>query len=477
MLKSELEKILQSLGLKSEVGNSLNTIMSIWREHKNNKYLINGDYYSTAVLGKNDIEELNKPFKQLLDTLIKNKLQIRDVHLTENGAISEIVIYARKDTLSYNEKDIDFEIETNVPTRVYGSKSYNEVIPSEIGFTLKEYSSTDILFDLELSKKEKDKVLENLEDILDNLDLTDSTAWVLQYIETQNEPRIIKYVIENKMLPSKFLIQEILNNEEAFSDNQNIIKLYTEVFKYISTIKCVDIDARTDSDFVGHLPNYVVESLPIFKNILENWEFTYETGQTILDKISIELHTDVYAKRLKLWVATKDPEMYYLDSWDSMESILGYFSFDTKFITTLFENKWLEVEHIASDYLIDFITTESESMKQFSSEHQPKILKSLAYIINEVFKHYNVEKLNKILKKILIASSKRSYDYSIALKPFIDKFKGLDFKIADGEIIKYLKDKDPLKQKLLSDSDYISYLIAMKKEEYLPQNVTDIFLF
>jgi hypothetical protein len=53
----------------------------------------------------------------------------------------------------------------------------------------------------------------------------------------------------------------------------------------------------------------------------------------------------------------------------------------------------------------------------------------------------------------------------------------LDYKQADAGIMKYLKDQDPLKIFLLSQTDFLDYLLAINKQEYLPAIAKDIFLF
>lgn len=478
MLRTELEEIVKQLGLQSDCGNSLNVIMEIYREHKNNKYFLDGEYYSTNVLGKNDINKLNEPFKKLLNVIKENKLQVRDVNIVENGAITAIILYVKKESLTFNEKDDDFEIETNIPTNLYGSVNYDYVIPERVGFgTLDDFDGDSIIFRDALSKKEKEKIINNLDEIFDAFNIEENLEWVLNYIETQNDITPVHKLIDKKIVTQEMLIESIFENEEIYSNNANMINLYTKLFKFISTLQCSNLDINKNSNFLSRLPDFAIENTTIFKNILENWDFDYDSGQKVLTHMANMLYISTYAIRFKSWIMNKPTEKYYFDSWDLQEMALTYFTYDFTFIKFLFENRWIDINDTDPDFLIDFIRDECDDSNTYTSKNKVKIIKSLAYIVTRMTEIYNINDKSRLLEKLLMVSNKSGYDLSIILKPFIDNFNGLNFKIGDGEIMKYLSNKDQLKHILLSDSDYISYLISKHQEKYLPQNVTDIFLF
>ena len=87
--------------------------------------------------------------------------------------------------------------------------------------------------------------------------------------------------------------------------------------------------------------------------------------------------------------------------------------------------------------------------------------------------------INKLLGTILNVANENLLHVPEVVKQFIDNFPVdyLDYKQADAGIMKYLKDQDPLKIFLLSQTDFLDYLLEINKQEYLPAIAKDIFLF
>ena len=129
------------------------------------------------------------------------------------------------------------------------------------------------------------------------------------------------------------------------------------------------------------------------------------------------------------------------------------------------------MEHIDDDYIIEFI--ENQLLDNETITCEPLIIK-------EFLKYKTVTNINNLLGAILnVANKKNLLLVPEVVKPFIDNFPVdyLDYKQADAGIMKYLKDQDPLKIFLLSQTDFLDYLLEINKQEYLPAIAKDIFLF
>ena len=134
MKRSKLEKIVKDSGFKFEVGNSFHTIMHIWLPRNRDGVEYNRKFYYPEILGKNEVDELNNKFKKLLVILKDNNIKIRTYTIIDNGILSELILDIKKNMLSFDEQDMDFEIETDIPDKPYNHLNYSSIMPDSIGY-------------------------------------------------------------------------------------------------------------------------------------------------------------------------------------------------------------------------------------------------------------------------------------------------------------------------------------------------------
>lgn len=467
----ELEKIVNDLGLECEWGNNLQVIMTIWQPHKNNGYNIGGKYYSADTLGEKQVQELNGKFEKLLSTIKKNKIKVKEVDTIENGVISQITLMVRFERLTNLENTtLNFEIEDFEDWSGGRWVDYNDVIPEFIGYGGSDPYSVDVsqMFrDFALKKHERDLVIENIDELFKTFTKEDNYEWIHNFIRMNGDTRPLEIALEKGVFSPKFYIEELFGNDEIYYQNE---KQYTSVFKILCEYKVEDLEINKDTSYRGHLPDIVLAKPGIYKKILENWEFEYDSGQRILTF----LIQDEHHKEFKQLIDSKDPKKYYFDDWyDLQEYALKGMGDYPKFIKKLFDDEWLDMEHIDYNYILDFVYNELNQVK-------PETMK---IVVEEYMKeHQKIPLQEFMLEKLFERMEEDDLHGSFVSRPVMEVFikyvvDGVSFNYGGGAIMLYLPDGHPLKDRLLSDDNFVQYLIAEDKLEYLPASVTDVFLF
>jgi hypothetical protein len=461
----ELEKIVNGLGLECEWGNNMQVIMTIWQPHKNSGYKFGSKYYSSDVLGKKQVQELNDKFEKLLVILKKHKIKIKEVDMIENGVISQITLMVRFERLMNNQSDLNFEIEDFEDWSGGKWVDYNDVMPEFIGYGGSDPYAVDVsaMFrDWELKKHERDMVVENIDELFKTFIKEDNYEWIMNFVRMNNDVRPLEIALEKGVLEPKFTIETLFGNDEIYYEKQ---KEYTKVLKLLTPFKVDDLDINQDSNYRGYLPEIITSSPKMYKQVLENWEFEYDSGQRILTF----LIQDELFKQFKQFLNVKDPAKYYFDDWyDLGEYFLKTLSRDDlKLTQEVFDKKWMEMEHIDNDYVIDFLVQQIKNEPDITNE---------VIVIKEFIAAKELTPIKRLFGLVMGILRDEHFFLPQVVEPFLT-VKNLDFKQADGEVMKYLDDDHPLKKQLIANDDFVQYLIDVDKLEYLPKTVTDVFLF
>lgn len=479
MKRSKLEKIVKDLGFKFEVGNSFHTIMHIWLPKNRDGVEYNRKFYYPEILGKNEVDELNNKFKKLLVILKDNNIKIRTYTIIDNGILYELILDIKEKTLSFDEQDMDFEIETNIPDKPYNHLNYSSIMPVSTGYGSKgnnNFNLTTYTFNIDawtttlnLKSHEKELIYKNLDEIFSVFTIEENLVWLENFAILHKDLKPLQIAIENEIITPKQFTEYVFSQDEIYYSYE---KEYTILFKYLSSFKIDKLNTNPSKSAKkggsrGYLPHICFTPKKIYKDILKNWEFNYESSQKILEFLLLHERPDEF----KEFVMVKDAKKYYFDDWDTLqENILKKLRYDVPFIQKLFDEGWMEMEHIDDDYIIEFIENQLLFMDIITCE---------PLIIKEFIKYKTITNINKLLGTVLTIANENLFHIPEIVKPFIDNFsvEYLDYKQADAEIMKYLKDQDPLKIFLLSQKDFLDYLLEINKPEYLPVIVKDIFLF
>ena len=480
MKRSKLEKIVKDLGFKFEVGNSFHTIMHIWLPIIRDGVEYNRKFYYPEILGKNEVAELNNKFKKLLVILKDNNIKIRTYTIIDNGILSELILDIKKNMLAHDEQDMDFEIETDIPDKPYDHLNYSSIIPVSIGYGSKgnnNYNLSTYKFNIEawtttlnLKSHEKELIYKNLDEIFSVFNIEENLVWLENFAILHKDLKPLQIAIENEIITPKQFTEYVFSQDEIYYSYE---KEYTILFKYLSSFKIDELNTNPSKTakkgkYRGYLPHICFTPKKTYKDILKNWEFNYESSQKILEFLLLQERPNEF----KEFINVKDAKKYYFDDWDTLQAnVLNQLGYDVPFIQKLFDDGWMEMEHIDDDYIIEFI--ENQLLDNETITCEPLIIK-------EFIKYKTVSNINNLLGTILnVANKKNLLLVPEVVKPFIDNFPVdyLDYKQADAGIMKYLKDQDPLKIFLLSQTDFLDYLLAINKQEYLPAIAKDIFLF
>jgi hypothetical protein len=272
----------------------------------------------------------------------------------------------------------------------------------------------------------------------------------------------LEIALEKGVLEPKFTIETLFGNDEIYYEKQ---KEYTKVLKLLTPFKVDDLDINQDSNYRGYLPEIITSSPKMYKQVLENWEFEYDSGQRILTF----LIQDELFKQFKQFLNVKDPAKYYFDDWyDLGEYFLKTLSRDDlKLTQEVFDKKWMEMEHIDNDYVIDFLVQQIKNEPDITNE---------VIVIKEFIAAKELTPIKRLFGLVMGILRDEHFFLPQVVEPFLT-VKNLDFKQADGEVMKYLDDDHTLKKQLIANDDFVQYLIDVDKLEYLPKTVTDVFLF
>lgn len=470
MKKSELVKIIESLGLAYQLNNTINTLIQVWQPFKNNGFKIGNTYYSAEVLGANEVNTLNAKFEKLRDILIENKIIIRSSHVIENGVISEWVLEVKNGkTNNFND---DFEIETDIKNLRYGQMRYNDVIPNKVGYSYKDTPAgiKKERFKYKLKKPEQDLVITNINELLSDLSEKENIEWLHNFLIIQNNIEPFNIVIKNNIITVKVIVETLFNSDLIDYDSQYHPQ-YKKLFNQLSLIKIDDITILKNLNKFNkqYLPDFLIQTASLFKNIMTNWDFSEDTGQNIL----FFLVEQNYPLHFKTFIKLKDPNKHAINDWYLKQEIITTIcNTHPKYLSQLIDDKWISLDTVYFGDIIDFlvdnigilnIETYKIVLKNFleRSSHQDDLL-------NELFKKFDDDDLHDSFLSRDIMDEFIKY----TILEDVD-----DFKNNDAAIMMYLKDNDPLKIKLLSDASFINYLISINKTKYIPKHIIDLFIF
>lgn len=458
MKLSELIKYVDEIGLKHTlVGSHDAFVLQVWQPFHDTKgfQLDDGKWYNVDALTKTEILNLNSKFEKLLKIIKPHGIRIREAYSIEANLISEWQIFLANS----NPYEDDFEIETE-NIRTYTTR-YDKVIPKKVGHT------NALNFGVEkLKKHEIEKIIKNTPEILSGFDKVDNIIWTLNFVQKYKKIEPLKIAIETKILDPKQVVEYYFSNK-IHRGNEKTAKL---AFNYLSEFEIDDLNFSASTRF---LPNFILESKPLYQKIMRNWDFDKITGKALITRL-VEQEFDI---QFKYFVKVKDPLRYRIEDWYGfwdlvLDEICGD---DHMFLWYLVDEKWIDLRTIDTQYLFDFI---SNSINKVSKRTNDIIIEEM------MLGHQDDDTHEKLLLTILTAfSDKRLHNSAFAfhiMRTFF-KFSLLDspkeFMYDSASVMMYLNDDNPLKKMLLADPVFIKYLMDVDKLEYLPETAKDVFLF
>lgn len=464
MKRSELEKIISGLNLEYAIENNGNLIMQVWQKYSDTGFKIESKYYSASVLGEKEVTTLNSNFKELLKTLDENNIQIISAHNIENGVISTWVLGLRDEPLDNKDRNLDFEIQTRLKT-VRNTVNYSDALPQNVGYGYQNSRISPRFGGEKLRKHEMEMVVGNIDELF--VAASNNASWIVEFSVSQNSSEPVRLAVEKGIITTNDAVSSIFDHDEVYYDRQ---REYATVLKYLTTLKVDNLDIANKT-IRGSLPDIIVNSASLYQNVLKNWEFEFNTGQKILTML-------IYNKQLKQFkqfINTKNPKKYKFQDWHGLIEplLLAVCSDDEVFLKYLIKLNWLDISTVKAEYIIDFLVDEFNQfgtssylllLTEFMSLHpssQSKLLASLFNTFDETDFHDSFltrEIINTFIKNTTIN------DIS-------------SYMINDAVIMYYLPDGHQLKNKLLSDDNFLKYLTSVDKLEYMPEAVKDVFLF
>lgn len=471
MKKSELVQEIKDLGLEYEVVNNNNVIIQIWQPYKGKRYKLGSKYYHIDVFGEKEVSELNNNFEKLIELLRKNKIIARNSNIINNGIISEIVIEVKNGTLK-NLK-LDFDIETDIKHLLQGYTPYDDLTPNDIGYSyvVGDYEESLSLFDEKMRKDEIELVLSHMDELFRTFSSKDSVRWMYNFALYQKSIEPFEYALKNQIVTPLLATEEILSFDIAYSEFFPI--QHKKMFRLLSEFKLknMDLDWNGNSKYKGHLPDIILKTPMIYKNVLKNWEMNFITGQ----KTMTHMIQNDYTKQFKQFVNAKDPFKYHFVSWDDLIApilkTIGHN--DSKFLTKMFKNEWLDFKTSSYANITNFLINMLDRMNY-------KSYSIIMHRLMEVQPYYPIKLLHIMFKKFDDDDLHDTFISRAVVSEILAQIKEIkpnEFKMGDGKIMEYLDEDKRVRDALLSDSDFIKYLIENEKSKYLPEEAKDIFLF
>lgn len=468
MQVSELKKLTTDLGLKHQVENSVNsTIMQVWQPNVSAGFLIDDKVYNPVVLGKKQVQMLNSKFEELLQILKTNKISIQSVHQVENGIISTWILDLKQERVIDVKQD--FEIESNVKNKLNLSVDYSQAMPTKIGYnTSTGIIGASFLYD-KIKISDLDMLMMNIDELIQSYG--DNKMWITQLSVAQNTTKPIKVCIEKNLLTPKKCIEQLFSNGDIYYKQQTE---YTKILTFLSQFKIDDVVLKKNN-VRGNFPDLVIESNTIFKNIMKNWEFEKNTADTILTF----LIQDEHIARFNEFTSIKDAKKYKLNDWfDQIEPCLKTIcNNNPKLSKRLINEGWIVLEDIDYSWLIDFIC---ESINAFSSTQ-------IVLLLIQEFMRINPEHNKALFTGLFDTFDKKdlhdSFESREVMEFFISNidqnnilFNDINLFIrSDAAIMVYIEQNSKIYNKLITNTDFINYLISLNKAQYIPQTIKDIF--
>lgn len=463
MKRKELEATVKELGLEFSVENNIGkTIMQVWQPYAPSGFKIDSKYYSASSLGKSEVESLNSKFRNLLKVLEENKIRITNSSNIENGVISTWVLHLKDEPLKNEERNVDFDIDTEL---FDGVMVYSRMMPAKIGYRYSNFRTTTLYSNDKLKKHELELMLKNIEEIIESLD--DKRELLVDFSIKNNTVEPIKYLIEKGIMAPRIVIELLFTHDDIYYDNQ---KEFLTILKYLTTLKAENINILNNNRR-GSLPDLILDLGYLYKSVLKNWEFEKDTGQKILTMMV----RDDKQKQFRMFIEAKSADRYYFREWhDLQEYVLKFTCADNpKLLKKLIEDGWMALDNVSSDYFLDFLY---EAVNSISVESYVLVMDEfMGYfgdmhdtLLSHLFDKFDHDDLHDtmISRELMEAFLKRT-----DLKP------PKPFMTHNAAIMIYLKDDHPLRKELLSNGEFVQYIVSVGKTEFLPETVKDIFLF
>jgi hypothetical protein len=468
MKKSELEHMVLSLGLKCSVENNIHTIMQVWQPFQKNGFIINSKIYDAHTLGKDEVNSLNNKFEKLVVILKKNNIKIRNSYTIENGVISSIILDIKENILSSKEIKNDFEIETNFKSAE--STDYDSIIPKNVGYGFDDNKQSPISqFNEKLKPHELKLIINNIDEISSTV--KNPINWVIDFSIAQENIDLLKILTENKSTK----IEDVIHSFFHIMSDKSQNKIYSDILYHLSDFK-IDNLALFDDDNNHNVSQTFklfeigVSYQKIYINILKNWDFSFETGQEILQYLLDTENNAAFAR----FIDYKDAKKYYFNSWRLKSSVITLTCLqDHKFLQLLIDQDWLR---LVDDENVQLLSLIKKTIFETNLQSQAILLK----ILLVHFPDYQPTILLQLLK---LFSGNKIHEGKIAtnlIRIFIENTtisNMMDYAIDEASIMKYLNDGDQLKQSLLKNKEFIQYLLTNKKVEYLPEKIKKIIFF
>lgn len=446
---SDLEKVVEDLGLKMDVSNSSpNVIAQIWWPHRNSGIIIDGKIYDNQTLTFDDVVNNHKVFKKLAEFLIFDAdLQIDNYHQVEFNFILSVNVILRNDRnrlLDSKEKKTDWNLDKTNETIVK---------PQKIDMTA-GYKPYD-MFVTSLKKHEKEKVLDGIIDLLSYHNEYGRRFILSNLAQYSGFTTPLELALDNHMIDVTFMIEQTLEEDWPYYQNQpQAKKLFSLLSEYTTTT-----DINFENGGREYLPDVVVESPKMTKAVATHWSFTESVGARVL-AIMIQ---DEHFKSVKVYLENQTP--FDTASW--------FYGIVDPYLTTFHNEKqvkffldtWVDLNNCYDDFIDDLST--------LVVRMEPKNLR------------YAIEKLlgqnPQHLFSHLVDAFKESNAYSVletakVLELFVDN-PNVDLTYGNAYIIKVFNDDEKMKEKLLEVPGMVDAVVANGDTSLLPNSVQDIFVF
>jgi len=472
MKVSELETAITVAGLfYKRTKDAYAELLQVWMpfDEKKGFKLDDGLWYNESVLPKEEIDKLNSKYISIIDLLKKNNIKIVRSSPVTNGLVAELIIHLKNYTLDNKLDRIalpnDYEIQTDdkIKTSISILK-YENVLPKVTGFG---YKFPDFR-DSTLKKHEIAMVVKNTPDIIKMYSEEKNISWILGFVYNQNNIQPLMEAISSGAISAKAFLEEILPaspvTDKITSDH------YKKLFTFLATQSIDEIDVG-NRIYYRH-QEVIVNNPSIFNKVVENWKFSAETGREFLKNII--LSTDI--KAFKKFITKYDANKYFMNHWKTLEEpVLQKFCVvEPKLLPVLVNNGWLLFNTIFTSDIVFFI---SEQINDYSEV--------VPLTISLYLKHSNDHNgfMHFMLQKFAIKTDEsflKDVFKTIMENINIDSITVTNCMVGNGIIMKYLRDYEnnhPLKEKLLSSEEFVNYLLEGGQEEYLPDDVRDLFIF
>jgi len=443
MRLSQLIKKIDELNLEYQLLDDPNLIINVWTPYNDRGIkLEDGKYYSNDTLTSDDITSIRGKYLELAQLAFDNDLKIKNINYIEFNLIANMQIELGRYLTTDSIKNNDIELE---PTEAHGldikvaDLSYDGLHPQKI-------------FNTKLRKHEKEKVLNNILDLLSYHNDYGRAIILLNLVEYSSFIEPLKVALDEQYIDISFMIEETHKRDVVYYEDFK--KLFATLSTYKSTYP-IDLSYNR-----GYLSDSAVESPKTMKQICENWEFTNETAHRVLTFLIQNEQT----KALGIFLKNYQP-FEITDYLDIIEQ--GLLTIVESRIFKLFLDDWVDLSKFKVEILNDLDT--------FTIRLYDEPIKLLV----EGLLNIGVEP-NYLFKKLL-----DSYANSNLYNPFASGKKAMklfinldvDFTHRDGYVLNFFIDNQKLIDKIIKDPKVVEVLVASNNFTFLPEEIKSIFVF